>query len=64
LKKDLKDTPFSSERLMIWSMGFTLVFSAVVAGILAYQGKDIPFIIRTTIQILIGVFAGRISKGN
>lgn len=40
--KNLADTPFSRDRLMVWALGVAVILSLVFIFTLSYQGKDIP----------------------
>jgi len=40
--RNLVDTPFSKDRLIIWTLGVSVVSSLAFIFTLAYQGKEIP----------------------
>lgn len=63
LVRDLKDTPFSIDRLFVWGIGIVMLVGMVGMVMIAYQGRAIPPQLQSAVMICVGVFAGRIEKG-
>lgn len=60
--KNLKDTPFSLDRLYVWSIGITLLVGMMGMVVIGYQGREIPPQIQSAVMFCLGVFAARIEK--
>jgi hypothetical protein len=59
---NLKDTPFSIDRLFVWAIGITLLFGMLGMVVIGYQGRAIPPQIQSAVMFCLGVFAARIEK--
>ena len=62
MKKDLKDTPFSIDRLFVWALAITLLVAMIGMVVLAYQGREIPPQIQSVVMFILGVFARSIAE--
>lgn len=62
--RNLRDTPFSQDRLIIWTLGISSVLSLIFIFVLAYQGKDIPPSLTMAFGIVTMAFSQRFEKGN
>jgi hypothetical protein len=60
--KNLKDTPFSIERLFVWTIGICLLIAVTMTAVMSYQGKTIPPQLQSIVMLSLGVFAARIEK--
>lgn len=61
--RDLVDTPFSIERLFVWTIGVMLIITTATMAVMAYQGKTIPPQLQSPIMIGLGAFVARIERG-
>lgn len=61
--RNLKDTPFSIERLFVWAIAVYGLIGLVSMSVFAYQGKTIPPQIQSATMFCIGVLAARIERG-
>lgn len=62
LNRNLKDLPFSLDRLFVWAVGIVLVTGAVTMALLAYQQKPIAPQIQSLTMVALGAFVGRIES--
>lgn len=62
--KNLKDTPFSIDRLYVWAVGIALVYSVVVIGIISYQNKDISRPLQSIAMYCLGSATSRTINRN
>lgn len=64
MSKDLKDTPFSVDRLFVWALGIIMLIGMTTMALLAYQRKPIAPQIQSATMITIGAFIARIERKN
>lgn len=62
LNRNLKDTPFSIDRLFVWGIAVVMLTGMIGMVIIGYQGKPIPPQIQSATMFALGVFAARIEK--
>lgn len=62
--KNLADTPFSQDRLIIWTLGISSVLSLVFIFVLAYQGKEVPPSLTMAFGVVTMAFSQRFEKDN
>lgn len=60
--RDMKDSAFSVERLLIWAVGVVMLIGMSTMATLAIQRKTIPPQIQSATMFCIGAFAARIEK--
>lgn len=60
--RSLKDTPFSIDRLFVWTIGFTAFWGTIGLLVIAYQGKEIPAQLQSIVMFCLGAAAARIEK--
>lgn len=63
MAKNLRDTPFSIDRLFVWAIGIFGLIGMVGMISLALMGKPIPPQIQSATMFCIGAIAARIEKG-
>jgi hypothetical protein len=56
MARDLKDTPFSVDRLVVWALGAAMVLGALTVCVLAYQEKTIPPNVSSFTMAIAGAF--------
>lgn len=59
---NLKDTPFSIDRLFVWAIGVVMLVGMLGMVVIGYQGREIPPQIQSAVMFCLGVFAARIEK--
>lgn len=62
LKKDLQDTPFSTERLFVWGIGLVMIIGMIGMIVIGYEGRTIPPQLQSAVMICIGAFVARIER--
>lgn len=62
MAKDLRDTPFSVDRLFVWAVGVVMLIGMSTMATLAIQRKSIPPQIQSATMFCIGCFAARIER--
>lgn len=62
LKRNLSDTPFSIDRLFVWSIAIYGLIGVVTMAVLSYQDKRIPPQIQSATMFCIGCLAARIER--
>lgn len=63
MPKNLKDTPFSINRLFVWAIGVYGLIGIITMALLAIQGKTIPPQIQSVTMFCAGALVARIEKG-
>lgn len=63
LKRDLRDSPFSIERLFVWAIAFYGLTGMIGMIVLALSDKQIPDQLMTTTAVCVGILGGRIERG-
>lgn len=63
MKRNLRDTPFSIDRLFVWGVGIVMIVGMVGMVMIAYQARDIPPQLQSAVMFCIGAFTARIEKG-
>lgn len=61
--KNLKDTAFSVERLIIWTLGISVILSLAFIFVLAYLGKEIPPSLTMAAGFVISAFTKKLGNG-
>lgn len=62
-KRNLKDTPFSIDRLFVWAVGIIALIGMVGMLVLSYQGKPITPQIQSATMVALGALVARIERG-
>lgn len=62
MARNLRDTPFSKDRLIIWTLGVSSVLSLIFIFVLAYQSKEIPPSLTMAFGIVTASFSQRFEK--
>lgn len=57
LKKNLKNTPFATDRLLIWAIGVYGLIGMVTIAILALRGQEAPDQLQSSTMFILGVIA-------
>lgn len=57
MARNLKDSPFSIERLAVWAFGIVLLVLALDMVVLSIMGMEIPRPIQTGFTYISGVFS-------
>lgn len=60
--RDLKDTPYSIQRLYVWAVGICLILSVIGVIVLSIMGKEIPRPLQSIATFSLGAFVGVIQK--
>lgn len=60
--RDMKDTAFSVDRILVWGIGIVMLVGMVGMVLIGYQGREIPPQIQSAVMFALGVFAARIEK--
>lgn len=60
--RNLKDTPFSIDRLFIWAISIVGLIGMMGMIVIGYQGRPIPPQIQSATMFCIGAIAARIEK--
>lgn len=60
--RNLKDTPFSLDRLFVWAVSIFGLIGMVTMAILAIRGKTIAPQIQSATMVCIGALIGRIER--
>lgn len=63
MARNLKDTPFSLDRLFVWAIGIYGLIGLVTMCVLSYQGKEISPQIQSATMFCLGCLVARIEKG-
>lgn len=58
--KNLVDSPFSIERLFVWSIGIVMLVGMIGMVVIGYQGREIPPQIQSAVMFCLGVAASSI----
>jgi hypothetical protein len=58
--RDLSETPFASNRLIIWTLGISVILSLTYIFALSWVGKDIPPSLTMASGFVIQAFTTRI----
>lgn len=60
--RNLKDTPFSIDRLFVWAVSIIGLIGMVGMLLIGYQGRTIPPQIQSATMVCIGALIGRIER--
>lgn len=60
--RNLADTAFSKERLIIWTLGVSVILSLVFIFVLGYQGKDIPPSLTMAAGFVVSSFTAKLKR--
>lgn len=63
MPKNLKDTPFSIDRLFVWAVSIFGLIGLVTMCIQALRGQTIAPQIQSATMVCIGALIGRIERG-
>lgn len=63
LYRNLKDSPFSIDRLFVWAVGVISLIGMVTLAVLSYQGKTIAPQVQSATMVCIGALVARIERG-
>jgi hypothetical protein len=60
--RDLSNTPYSTERLLIWAVGICLIISVIGIVVLSVLQVEIPRPLQSVATFSLGAFVGRIQE--
>ena len=63
MARDLRDTPFSIDRLFVWAVAIYGLIGLITIAVMSYQHKTIPPQLQSATMFCIGALVARIEKG-